>query len=182
MERESHAVHVNNATGVVVVAGVGMGMFLRSICEKHSVSEIHAYDISQDVLDLLIHGTDFESWPGGEKITLHCHDAKDIPSDDVPAKVDYFYADIWPTLGTFEAIADVRLMQKRVKAAAVGYWGEELDLISWLIDHEIPVSEWGQVSHAQWLSWRNSTGLPLVSPGVRWLRAYLPQIANRLVS
>src|SRR5438874_505544 len=96
LERESHAVHLKHARGNVVVCGVGMGLFLYNIASLPRVDRIVAVDLDANVINLVQHATDFDSWQGREKIRFVNKDALQLkPSDIGMAHVDYLYVDIW---------------------------------------------------------------------------------------
>lgn len=132
MERESHAFHLGVARGWAVVCGVGMGMYLYNLCRLDRVRQIIAIDIDADVIELLQRATDFARWPGREKIRFVHADAREVPAEQIgPEPVDHLYVDIWPDLGTAEAVIETRQIQSIVHARQVGYWGQEIDFGHW---------------------------------------------------
>ena len=146
LERESHAVHLLNATGTVVVCGVGMGLYLFNIAAKASVKHIIAVDRERQIMDLVQHATDFDSWKGKRKIEFVQKDALRLTSADLGfARIDYLYVDIWPELGDPEALSQTQAIQEVVKARNVGWWGQEVDFMQWLFEHRpaghVPVAE-----------------------------------------
>ena len=133
LERESHAIHLKHAKGNVVVCGVGMGMFLYNIASQPLVDRIVAVDLDVNVINLVQHATNFESWLGREKIRFVNKDALHLtPADIGIGQVDYLYVDIWPELGMAEAVSQTRMIQSVVNARKVGWWGQEIDFIDWL--------------------------------------------------
>jgi hypothetical protein len=132
MERESHAFHLGVARGRAVVCGVGMGMYLYNLCRLDRVRQIIAIDIDADVIELLQRATDYASWPGREKIRFVHADARQAPAEQIGAEpADHLYVDIWPDLGTAEALPETRQIQSIVHAKQVGYWGQEIDFGHW---------------------------------------------------
>lgn len=132
MERESHAFHLSVARGRVMVCGVGMGMILYNLCRLDRVSRVLAVDIDADVIDFLRRGTDFADWPGRQKIRFLQSDARKLAAEQIgPEPVDHLYVDIWPDLGTAEALIETRQIQSVVRAKRVGYWGQEIDFGHW---------------------------------------------------
>jgi hypothetical protein len=127
MERESHLPHVRDAHGVVVVCGIGMGMYLNSVALRDEVTEVHAYDVSKDVIHMLTEATNFNQWPYRHKVHLHCLDVLRAQPTDFPAHIDHMYIDIWPDLGATDAIWNTRDIQRSACANTVGWWGMELD-------------------------------------------------------
>ncbi len=136
LERESHAIHLKQARGKVVVCGVGMGMYLFNIAAKPAVEQIVAVDLDRAVIDLVENATSFGSWPGREKIRFVNRNALSLtPSDIGLGQVDYLYVDIWPELGDPLALLQTQAIQSVVHAQSVGWWGQEIDFIQWLFDH-----------------------------------------------
>jgi hypothetical protein len=136
LERESHAIHLKQARGKVVMCGVGMGMYLFNIAAKPAVEEVVAVDLDWAVVDLVRNATGFGSWPGREKISFVHRNALNLtPADIGSAQVDYLYVDIWPELGDPMALSQTQAIQSIVNARRVGWWGQEIDFIQWLYDH-----------------------------------------------
>jgi hypothetical protein len=132
MERESHAFHVSVARGRVMVCGVGMGMILYNLCRLDRVSQVLAVDIDPNVIAFLQQATDFGAWPGRDKIRFLCCDARQLSAEaGGPDPLDHLYVDIWPDLGTAEAVIETRQIQSVVCAKRVGYWGQEIDFGHW---------------------------------------------------
>jgi len=158
-ERESHAVHLKYATGNVVVCGVGMGMYLYNIASLDQVRQIVAVDLDPCTIELVQNATRFESWPGGDKIRFVNRNALELTPADIGLElVDYLYVDIWPELGDPLAVPQTQAIQSVVKAAVVGWWGQEIDFIEWLFTHR-PEQE---VPSAQdFLDFMKQTGLPI---------------------
>ena len=136
LERESHAIHLEHATGKVVVCGVGMGMYLFNIAALERVEQIIAVDVDPAVIDLVQNATNFHSWPGSGKIRFLSKDALELTRADIGSDpVDYLYVDIWPELSDPKAISQTQAIQAIVNARTVGWWGQELDFIEWLYTH-----------------------------------------------
>jgi hypothetical protein len=159
LERESHAVHMKYARGNVVMCGVGMGMFLYNIANLDQVDRIVAVDLDPCVIDLVRNATHFESWPGRDKIRFVNRNAMELTPADIGLEpVDYLYVDIWPELGNPDAITQTQAIQSVVKAATVGWWGQEIDFIDWLFDHrpgqDLPTAQ-------NFLDFMKRTGLPI---------------------
>lgn len=132
LERESHAWHVHCARGVVVTAGLGIGMYAYAAAMKTSVDRVIAADISPDVIALMQQAAGFDRWPCSDKVKIIEADALGA---DVAARVaectggeavDYFYADIWPNFPAAEAPAQTAAMARALRPRAAGWWGQEL--------------------------------------------------------
>ena len=136
MEQESHAPHVHAARGTVVVAGLGMGMFAHAVALKPEVERLVVIERDPTVIALLQEATDQAAWPGHEKLTFLQADAlaPDILaqlSSACAAPIDYFYADIWPTLAAKEAPGQMISMVRALQPQAAGWWGQELAFGQW---------------------------------------------------
>ena len=132
LEKESHAWHVHCAHGVVVTAGVGMGMYVYAAAMKPEVELVVATDISPDIIALMRESSDFDRWPCRDKVkiveadTLGPDFAVRIEECTGRRPIDYFYADIWPNFPAAEAPAQTAEMARALRPRAAGWWGQEL--------------------------------------------------------
>ena len=127
MELESQGYHARMATGNVVVAGLGMGALVYNLLANPKVKHVTVVDINQAVVDLLKLAAPW--FAVGPRLDVVVMDAlKYVPTHPV----DTLIVDIWPNLGQEEAERDTKAMQANVQAKVVGWWGQELDLVSWL--------------------------------------------------
>jgi hypothetical protein len=185
MERESHEFHLADRTGTVVVAGIGLGMYLNSVAKIDAVTNVHAVEIDPEIISLLTAATDISEWEHCSKIQIHNFDAMAIPRDVIPPQVDYLYVDIWPVLGDKRAIKNTRHIQDRVRAKYVRYWGQETDFALWLIGREKELEQdrncLRTVCEEDWNTWASLIGLPMKPPSTEWLRQYLPMIVLNMV-
>jgi hypothetical protein len=96
---------IHKAKGKVVIGGLGMGWFLRRVCEKEDVDEVIVVERSQELLDWYGHRL-CERHP---KVTaVICND---VYSETTRHGNAQFLLDIWPTyLG---ARQDKRLRKAR---------------------------------------------------------------------
>jgi hypothetical protein len=142
MEQESHAFHVHQARGVVVVAGLGMGMHAYAVSLKPEVERVVVVERAAEVIALVQEAAGSALWPGREKVTILQTDAL---GPDLPAQVDaaaggrrpsYLYADIWPSCGASEAPAETARMVRALDPEAAGWWGQELSFGLWCRDRE----------------------------------------------
>lgn len=162
LEQESHEKHVGWASGTVVVCGVGMGMYLYNLALKPEVKRIIAIEIDPLILEILRDGTDFNRWPGREKIEFVESDAKTF---HFSGPVDYLYVDIWPNLGQSDTIPDVQAMYRNIPAKRVGWWGQELDICS----HSIDCGTKANLTLATFDSFVSATGLPILERTTEYL-------------
>ncbi|HJW23454.1 MAG TPA: hypothetical protein VJ576_01040 [Rhodocyclaceae bacterium] len=132
LEQESHAWHVHCARGVVVTAGLGLGMYAYAAAMKPEVDLVVAADISTDVIALMAEAAGFGHWPCRDKMRIVEADALGpaFPAAVAEATggrpVDYFYADIWPAFPAAEAPAQTAEMVCALGPRAAGWWGQEL--------------------------------------------------------
>jgi hypothetical protein len=133
MELESHMPHIAAAKGTVVVAGLGMGMYLYNILRKSEVTRVIVLERDRDVFRLFNHTTGYTKWDGAEKMELILGDAFTYRPD---FPVDFLYADIWEFLGDERALENTQRLQANIKAAEVGFWGQEWDYITYLMHRE----------------------------------------------
>jgi hypothetical protein len=132
LEQESHAWHVHCARGIVVTAGLGMGMYVYAAATKQCVDLVIAADISPDIIALMQQATGFDHWPCRDKVRIIEADALGF---DFAARVaectggrpiDYLYTDIWPNFPAAEAPAQTAEMVRALRPKAAGWWGQEL--------------------------------------------------------
>ena len=88
MERKTNRYFVQNATGRVLIAGLGVGLIIQAIIDKESVTEVVVIEKYQDVIDLV------EPIYKHPKLKVICADIfeYDIPKEE---KFDTIYFDIW---------------------------------------------------------------------------------------
>ena len=141
MERESHALHLKHAKGVVVVCGVGLGMFLYNVCRKPDVTRVIAVDIDEHLLSRCREHAG--KWHGGNKIEFMHGDAKDLSRTTLSREFgvqelpDYLYVDIWPDMDPECALDDVRHIQHNVMARMVSWWAQEIAFIRWCAENGV---------------------------------------------
>lgn len=147
LEQESHAWHVHCARGVVVTAGLGMGMYAYAAAMKENVDLVIAADISADIIALMREASRFDHWPCRDKVRIIEADAL---SSDFPTRVaacsggapiDYLYADIWPNFPAAEAPAQTAEMARALHPKAAGWWGQELSFAQYCRASECPRNE-----------------------------------------
>ena len=128
METESQGYHGRLATGNVVVAGLGMGVLPYHLLRHNSkVKKVTVIEKNPEVIDILKEATDW--LVPSERLEIVVGDAREyIPKESV----DTLLIDIWPNMGSIETESDVRTIQKNVNAKVVGWWGQELNLLSFL--------------------------------------------------
>jgi len=141
MELESHAWHVHQARGVVVVAGLGLGLYVHAAAVKPEVDRVVVVERAPEAIALMRQATSFDRWPDRDKVVVLEGDALD--TERVKALVagaigageerrpDYLYADIWPGLAAPEAPSQTAALVRALRPAAAGWWGQELSFGLW---------------------------------------------------
>lgn len=111
---------IQKAEGKVLVGGLGIGWFLRKVCEKQTVNEVVLVEKSQELLD----------WYGYDLCQRYAK-VTDVICDDVFAVIEKFpdhqlLLDIWPVYrGRESAQTDPRLKAIRAHAGdRVWAWGK----------------------------------------------------------
>lgn len=137
LEQESHAWHVHRARGVVVVFGLGMGMYVHAVAAKPDVERVVVVDNAPEVLAVLRKATDFDAWPGREKITLIEADALNAATPDLVSDALEGHR---PGLSLRRHLADVSRPRRAgadggtgpgAGAAEAGWWGQEVSYALW---------------------------------------------------
>ncbi len=91
MEMLTQRSGIIKATGKVVVGGLGLGWFLKKVCDKEAVTEVVVVERSQELLD----------WYGYD-LCRNYPKVKDVICDNVYAQIGHhgdcqYLLDIWPT-------------------------------------------------------------------------------------
>lgn len=141
MELESHAWHVHQARGVVVTAGLGIGLYAYACCARDDVSRLIVIEREPAVVDLFERATRRAHWEGRYKLTILITDAR---SQHAPRAVadalagqrpDYLFVDIWPSCAAPEAPGETAAMVAQLRPRAAGWWGQELSFGLWCRQH-----------------------------------------------
>lgn len=146
-ELESHAWHFEQARGTVVVAGLGLGVFVHAVAQRPDVDRILVIEQSGDVAGLLQRSAGFRSWPNAHKIEIVLGSAGDQATwrevvDRLAGAVpDYLFVDIWPELSDDnERVRETAAIAGVLGARRAGWWGQELACASWCVAEGLEVS------------------------------------------
>jgi hypothetical protein len=178
MEVESQMMHIAAAKGHVVVGGLGMGFALFNIIRKPEVTKVTLLEVDPEIIQLMDRVTYWNRWPGYEKVEIVMGDARDFKPHD---PVDYMFLDIWPKLAANDALKDTQTIQKNVRAASLGWWGQEFDLISYCQSRNINSF---RVNRGAYQDFARDTNLPvtdqhsLIYPRLALLAVTLQTAAN----
>jgi len=155
MEVESNALHAAAARGTVVIMGAGMGLTLYNILKKHETSKVVVVERDPLVIQLLHQAAGIENWEGFEKLTFVNSDAFQF----VPEQpVDCLYVDIWDDLGDSDARWQTQQIQSNVKADLVGWWGQEIEFLRWMVGRGFEQPP----TLKQYSQWAEEIDLPLI--------------------
>ncbi len=169
-ELESHMMHVAAAHGHVVVAGLGMGLFLYHILQNPDVTRVSLFEKEKDVVALMRHAGMCE-WKGFWKVDKYVTDVLDLwryagfdENGQLVQPVDFLFVDIWPKIGDENTISDVDTIQHFIRAKSVGWWGQECDFIRWYQSKGIamPPYNYDAVNMDAFYDWRREIQLPVV--------------------
>lgn len=135
LELQSQSHHAWFAHGNVVVMGLGMGAVLYNLLKNPKVASITVVEREQTVVNLLRQSAPwFSASIDVGKITVCIGDAFRFtpPNGSV---VDSLIIDLWTGMGQQRTQSDVLKIQKNVRATHVGWWGQELSIVSWVYRH-----------------------------------------------
>jgi hypothetical protein len=138
LELESHAWHLSQAKGTVLVAGLGMGMFVHAAASKDDVDRVVVLEIDPEVIEIFRMSSGFDGWPTRHKIAVINADALDPSSGPSVSSAlgghrpDYLYADIWAEFPNEQAPGQTRAMCALHDPLAAGWWGQEIEYGMWL--------------------------------------------------
>jgi hypothetical protein len=140
MEQESHAFHVHEASGLVVAAGLGMGMYAFAASLKPEVEQVVVVERHPGVIAVMKAAAAFDDWPGRSKVTILETDAlapelaSHLQAATGGRRPDYLFADIWPTCASPNAPREAALIVRALRPKAAGWWGQELSFGLWCRD------------------------------------------------
>lgn len=163
LEQESHAWHVHRARGLVVVAGLGMGLYAFAAAARPQVERVVVVEIDPDVIAVMRAAGGFGRWAGRDKVTLIEGDAlapdiaeriRAVTGDRRP---DTLYADIWPDYPAAEAPKQTAALVRALDPAGAGWWGQELAAAVWAHRRARALDA------AALEDWARATGLPPLS-------------------
>lgn len=128
MEIQSQFLAINNASGEVGVAGLGMGYAALKMAQKDEVETITVFEIDERIVKFFKRS--FRRRKGFDKICFVLGDARET----LPAhsdNFDFLYVDIYQTLMPDEVISDIELFRTCVHEFPEGYhfWCQERVLV-----------------------------------------------------
>ena len=130
LELESQEIGVRLARGHVVIFGLGMGWSAAATALRPEVTAVTIVERDSDVLALHRHLGIFAQLPehAQAKIQIEQGDAFAWCPARPARPVDLLMPDIWLQLLSDARLEEVRRMQANVQAAAIYFWGQELEI------------------------------------------------------
>lgn len=127
LELESQGIGIRLARGHVLIFGLGMGWAAAATAARPDVTAVTVVERDADVLALHRALDPFAQLPATAqaKLCVIEGDAFDFTTDD---PVDLLMPDIWRPLVSHGRIDEVRRMRDNVGAAAIYFWGQELEI------------------------------------------------------
>lgn len=113
-EMSEHAIFVRMATGKVLINGLGIGMVLKNILLKSSVTDVWVNEIDQDVIDLV--GQHYQD----ARLAIFKQDAFTFKPCDKTLRFNAIWHDIWPNKCTDNLIEMAKLHRRYSKWLAPG--------------------------------------------------------------
>jgi len=137
MEIESSYLALSRSEGAVGTAGLGMGYFALRAASKESVESVTVFEQNPDVIKYFKYR--FKDRPYFKKIKIVEGDARETCRDYA---FDFFFADIYPTLLSDEAVQDMAVFGgSNNDISLYQFWGEERILFH-MIDYEMLPMNW----------------------------------------
>lgn len=128
MEIQSQFLVINDATGCVGMAGLGMGYAALKVAQKEDVESVTVFEIDKRIIEFF--KRTFYRRKGFKKISFVEGDARQtIPNHN--GSFDFLYVDIYSNLLSDEVIDDISLFSSCVTEFPDGYrfWGQERVLV-----------------------------------------------------
>lgn len=142
-ELESHAFHLQSAGGLVVTAGLGMGMFAAAAAAKSEVDRVIVVEIDETIIDLVGHRLIPQRPELAKKIQVVRGDALDVEFMKALAartgRPDQLVNDIYVSVPHEDAPVDTARMVEALDPVAAGWWGQELEIALFAQVNEIPL-------------------------------------------
>lgn len=157
MEMESQEIGIRLACGHVAIFGLGMGWAAAATAALGRVTEVTVVEQDADVVALHRELGIFAQLPpdAAAKIRIVEGDARHYRPH---RPVDLLMADIWLPLVGGDRLAEVAAMQSNVGAAAIYFWGQEMEIAR----HARAAGR--DLDAAGIAATIASTGLPLIGP------------------
>lgn len=122
MEVQSHINPVRWAKGRVLVAGLGLGYYIRKILNNPEVTKIDVFETNEHVIRMYENQfgrhpkVDIQHWNVFQRAVVR-------------EQYDFAYIDIWPDLQLEKVITDMKVILELIKADRIMPWGIERILL-----------------------------------------------------
>jgi hypothetical protein len=160
LEIESQEIGIRLARGHVLICGLGMGWAAAAVAMNPAVTMVTIVENDPDVLALHRALDPFAQLPAAARARLRLihGDALTYRPD---APVDLLMPDIWLPLLSDGRLDEVRQMQADAGAAAIYFWGQELEIARHAVAAGRPLDDEGIAQTVALF------GLPLIGPSTR---------------
>lgn len=159
MEMESQEIGIRQAWGDVVIFGLGLGWAAAATALQDAVRSVTVVEYDEDVLALHRALDIFSQLPAEARAKVRIEQG-DAYRWKPAGAVDLLMPDIWLPLISDGRIEEVRAMQANVGAAAIYFWGQEMELARHAVAAGRALDEAGiRATVADW-------SLPLIGPAV----------------
>lgn len=158
LEFESQGIGVSRAHGHVAVLGLGLGWAAAECAINPAVTAVTVVEFDPEVIALHYELDLFGRLPGdcGAKVRIVQADAKSWRPE---TPVDLLLPDIWlPLISAEDRVAEMRAIQHNIGAAAIHFWGQELEIAR----HAVAAGR--ELNDAGIAATIAEFGLPLVGP------------------
>ena len=127
LETESQSIGIQQARGHVVIFGLGMGWAAAATALSNDVTAVTVVEFDPEVIALHADLDVFAQLPQAaqEKVRIEKGDAYTWTPRE---PVDLLMPDIWLPLVSDGRVDEVRRMQDNVGAAAIYFWGQEMEI------------------------------------------------------
>lgn len=126
MERKTHIEAINKAKGNVLVAGLGLGMYLQNIKDKEEVTSITVIEKSKEVIELTA-----KYFKDCQKIKIINEDIFNYTSD---IKFEFDFLDIWSDISEDNLVEFDILREKFKEIPEIICWSEDIIELNRLLE------------------------------------------------
>lgn len=126
MERKTHIEAINKAKGNVLVAGLGLGMYLQNIKDKEEVTSITVIEKSKEVIELIA-----KYFKDCQKIKIINEDIFNYTPD---IKFNFAFLDIWSDISEDNLVEFDILREKFKEIQEIICWSEDIIELNKLLE------------------------------------------------
>ncbi|MBM6875940.1 hypothetical protein [Fusobacterium mortiferum] len=126
MEQRTHIKAINKAQGNVLVAGLGLGMYLQNIKDKEEVTSITVVEKSKEVIELVA-----KYFKDCQKIRIVNEDIFNYTPD---IKFDFAFLDIWSDISEDNLVEFNILREKFKEIPEIICWSEDIIELNKLLE------------------------------------------------